>query len=526
MSCSDPGNSDVIAAASAIAAAQSRSQGVAGLSYADLRDDFHRLKGTYRQSLGNLPASDEDIADALDAIAHEVDSDERIQLEDRTRILDRIEHTRGHIGTDELDIDQATLQTWRRVGTHEHLAMLRERQAARAQAQEHLTPQVDREFGSHTPEDAASKWAAATDEQRAHWMKVGYRSLGRTDGLPAAVRDRANRRTLAQDLEHAAEQLRALDRGQTVRGTPLTAERAARYRAEWEKKARILRTIDEEIDVAASRGIKAQLLRYSANDTGRAVVAMGDVDKAQHVAVLVPGMSTTVPRTLASHMRSAEAVAARARAFAVTDDGSQETVSAVAWIGYRAPQGVVGAAVPWRANKGGQDLRSNLRGIRAASDAAETDQHITLIGHSYGSLTAGKALRGRTGVDDVAFVGSPGVGAKRATDLQVNPDNVYVAQARGDIVALLGRYGDPMTEQFGAKVLSTAGDRTSHDNVELSEIRGHSDYYDAGSESLDNLAAVVAGRPHLARTQDHRTFAQWAGSVFSQAVGTLTGAHR
>ena len=60
----------------------------------------------------------------------------------------------------------------REIGTHEHLDMLRERQAARLQAQYGRAGRQEREFVVHTPDDAAAMWAGASQIQREIWMRT------------------------------------------------------------------------------------------------------------------------------------------------------------------------------------------------------------------------------------------------------------------------------------------------------------------------------------------------------------------
>jgi pimeloyl-ACP methyl ester carboxylesterase len=129
--------------------------------------------------------------------------------------------------------------------------------------------------------------------------------------------------------------------------------------------------------------------------------------------------------------------------------------------------------------------------------------HLTLVGHSYGSLAVGYAMRSSAPADDVVLAGSPGVGVRSALALTGKPGNVFVAEARGDAVADLHWFGaDPSGRAFGALQLQTDGGIDALTGAELTASRGHSQYFRAGSESLRNIAAVTIGAPQLATYGD------------------------
>ncbi|NMD56745.1 MULTISPECIES: alpha/beta hydrolase [Tsukamurella] len=295
-----------------------------------------------------------------------------------------------------------------------------------------------------------------------------------------ASRDRENRRRLAADLAFLRERGRRRDHAEDARLAALGA-------------------LEARIVALEAGGETVQLVAYESGafaGDGIAVVAIGDLDAAQNVGVVVPGMGTTLGSVTAV-LGNAENLLAEAR----RADPSR-TVATVAWIGYDAPSGWGSAKVLGRsaATHGAAALQRDLREI----DALVEDRRVVVFGHSYGSTTvatagADGALAGT--VDAMVLLGSPGAGPVRsAAELGIP---VYVARdpadpipqvARTDGAARLARlFGiyvglgtDPAAPSFGATALP-AGERA------LPTAGAHSGYFAEGSPSLRAFAEVLMG---------------------------------
>jgi pimeloyl-ACP methyl ester carboxylesterase len=78
--------------------------------------------------------------------------------------------------------------------------------------------------------------------------------------------------------------------------------------------------------------------------------------------------------------------------------------------------------------------------------------HLTVVAHSYGSTTAGLALRDtQTGTDDVVLVGSPVPGSTTPRTSRSPAGHVFVGANSRDPVSYVDRFGaDPAYESFGA----------------------------------------------------------------------------
>jgi pimeloyl-ACP methyl ester carboxylesterase len=215
---------------------------------------------------------------------------------------------------------------------------------------------------------------------------------------------------------------------------------------------------------------------------GRSAIAVGDVDTADNVAFLVPGLGSDVLDSTASLTGTALRVETEARQVAPA-----ETTATVAWVGYDAPS-LAGGIFDDAAEDGAELLADDVLAVQASRQLAP---HLTVVAHSYGSTTAGVALRdNQTGTDDLVLVGSPGAGVEHAAALNVPAGHVFVGASSRDPVSYVDRFGaDPSQESFGAvRFEAEAVGRSWH----LS-FGDHGKYFDPHSESLANIAHVVTG---------------------------------
>lgn len=244
--------------------------------------------------------------------------------------------------------------------------------------------------------------------------------------------------------------------------------------------------IRSRTDPGTGEPLAAQLVvfdPYAFGGQGRAALAVGDVDIADNVAFLVPGMGADVRRGLARLTTNALRVGARARRA-----DPMRTTAVVAWMGYDAPE-LAWVAADDAATTGAALLATDLRAVGAVR--AEPP-HLTLVGHSYGSTTVGTALRDhRTAVGDAVLLGSPGANVERARDLRLPAGHVFVGASSRDPVSYLDRFGaDPAHEAFGA--VRFRAEDPSRNGWRL-DLADHSKYFRARSESLDAIARVVVG---------------------------------
>ncbi len=384
-----------------------------------------------------------------------------------------------------------------------------------------------------SPAERKAWWDGLSKEQREEYVAVYPNIIGNLDGIPANVRHEANLENLnlligemeGRDDEKARTQLAGLQE------IDRKLEENEKLRLKHPKEPPML------------------LLGIGGEGGGRAIVAYGNPDTSKNVSAYVPGLGTALDKDFVNND-----VAKRAHDTAMGAREIDPSSAAIVWLGYDAPQvgpdsesilGNLAVAKDDNAKLGAPAYNSFMSGLGATNQ--HDDPHLTAIGHSYGSRTVGAAAQaegGIPGADDILFVGSPGVGVDRAEDLGVGRDHVFVGAADNDAVthlpskqqALAGTIGllggpytsylagdmadqgdddlwfgrDPASEAFGATRF-----RVDDGPLPFADgsgpIDAHSNYFDPAQvtnggdpESAANIAAVVAGRPDLLTTEQHR----------------------
>jgi pimeloyl-ACP methyl ester carboxylesterase len=244
-----------------------------------------------------------------------------------------------------------------------------------------------------------------------------------------------------------------------------------------------------------------QILLFDPTGDGCVAEVFGNLEAADTIAVVVPGMSNDLSNFSTS---DGGFRLNAANLFAAASGGQTATV---AWLGYDTPDGA-DAASRSAAAAGAPCLARFLRGIDPAAD-----RRVTVVAHSYGSVLSGIAAADGIEADNLVFVGSPGTTLDDATEATLRAGGVvWSALADGDPIGLgvdplesyrwwwglhplipvvgmfeaLRRRDDlwhgvnPVSSQFGATRIATEGSS------------GHSGYFGAGT--LENLAAIVEGR--------------------------------
>lgn len=356
------------------------------------------------------------------------------------------------------------------------------------------------------PAQVAAWWASLSAAAQARLIASDPSRVGALNGVPMAARDRANRLVLAREL--AVSEQRVADLQAQLDAAPPITGRAGpsspqvqigAQLAEERERLRMLSAVDDQLQAG---GRDYRLVLFDPAGRGRAAIAIGDVDTADHVAVLVPGFSSAVTNYMPIITGNAERVQQQAESIAY-QTGASETVATVAWIGYDAPLGA-DVLFDGDAEDGARLLTGLVDGIHASRAVTGSDPHMTIVGHSYGSLVTGIAAAGSPiRADDLVLIGSPGVGVSTAPELGFTDDHIYVGTGDrfSDPVAESGFFSrKPQSDYFGGTRFQTDGGANAWTRQDMLPASGHSEYYDQNTESLWNISAVVLGRPDMVTT--------------------------
>ena len=348
---------------------------------------------------------------------------------------------------------------------------------------------------------SAAWWRSLTDEERRTVIRERPEWVGSRDGVPAQARHEANLALLARAEAAARERFSAAQRSTGIG-----------YATERRRVEEHVAALEAVRDVLGRRdgGERRLLLIDTSGLDVKAVVAVGDVDRAEHVVTFVGGLSTMVGTDLRRYDDTFVRMRAESRALAAGQD-----VAIVTWMGYDAPQvreivtsidrNVFNAKL---ARDNAAALADFATGVEAARDRPA---HQTVWAHSYGAVLAGFASLRTSAVDDVAVFGAPGLPFSDVSRTSLKPGSLNVLGAVGDDVFDYGWavHGTSSAQVAGATRLSTfalkqTGSGCNHWLRSRSEFvdagrtsSGHSDYLRQGTDSARNLTAIAAGRPDL-----------------------------
>ena len=234
------------------------------------------------------------------------------------------------------------------------------------------------------------------------------------------------------------------------------------------------------------------------DDRVKVAISTGDVDHAKHVSTILPGMNNVPSEDIKDHVKNAELVNKHA---ADNAHISQDQVATIAWM-YDTPQG--GQVVSSKyATKASHEIGSALEGMHAFRHTNGIERaHTSLLGHSYGSTTAGKVAKMvRKGVlDDLVMYGSPGSGAHDAREYNLDHGRPYVSGIKSDDAVkgkgtLNSKFGNNPMFMPGVKHLANNSERDRSFFIPWKMFDRHSEYLEKGTSSLEDISRVVTNVP-------------------------------
>jgi hypothetical protein len=312
--------------------------------------------------------------------------------------------------------------------------------------------------------------AAMTPAQRQRLVADFPQQVGNTDGVPWDMRVAANRVNIAQAIVDGL-------------GEPASQQRTAFYR-----------TLLSEIDDPTRSGqrVDRQVLAF---DPARAslVELNGNLSTAKSVAVLVPGLNTTIEGSAANTQTARRFVSA-----------TRGDVATITYLGGRFPRGnpvtgIADAADPRYALDMAPRLAAFSEDVDRTVDATGRPIPVTYIGHSYGGSIVGTAEALGLTADRMLYVAAAGagVGVDDPSDWHNrNPDVLrFSMTAPGDFIEAVqgipgGPHGADPDEMPGVIRLATG---YYDDGRLMAGPRAHSDLLNWPSDSWRAILAVITG---------------------------------
>ncbi|WP_405672223.1 alpha/beta hydrolase [Streptomyces sp. NBC_01530] len=322
--------------------------------------------------------------------------------------------------------------------------------------------------GHHLPDPDAAPvrvarfFTSLTAQERARLARRYPLAVGNMNGAPVELRYRANKLALVQ--QRKVELKRMHDLRLSALGQREAGRRMHRYESLTHKGRHIL--------------------AFDPDGSGRIAEVIGNLQRAERVSVVVPGVDTDLLTFQKTNRRYTAPVGMATSLYAAERAASPTTRTAViAWADYTAPAGLgIDSATAMRAEDGAVRLNAMLRGLPG-------DAPVSLFCHSYGSVVCGVAAHTLPRrVTDIAVAASPGMRVAKASHLHTSAQVWAMRNATDWIqdvpyleVGGLGHGADPVSAAFGSRVLSARG------------AKGHAGYFEPGTESLLNFAEIGVG---------------------------------
>ncbi len=349
------------------------------------------------------------------------------------------------------------------------------------------------------PAEVAAYFASQTRETIGVLTAAFPAAIGGMDGAPPWARYAANDLLIAQRVALLRQRAASVSDTLLAGGLVWFMERVMEAQLD-----EINGEITElELWLAEDR----QILLFDPSGDGRVAEVFGDLEGAGNIGVVVPGITndrSNFSDGAGGFRASARSIHERAGELGIDD------VATIAWLGYDTPDGA-DAVLRTAADAGHGDLVDFVAGMGSLPGR----RHITVIGHSYGSLVTGLAAAAGLAANEVVFVGSPGTGLAHADDAKLKPGGVvWAGLADGDLIGAgidVSEYLTParQLEQAIRRLFDSLGGEDAnrelhhgvnpaHEDFGALEIHtdgsaGHSEYFKKGTVTIDNLVFIIAG---------------------------------
>ncbi|GAA4357192.1 alpha/beta hydrolase [Angustibacter luteus] len=251
------------------------------------------------------------------------------------------------------------------------------------------------------------------------------RLVAEAPSAPVAARVRASRVLVAADLDAVLVQ-------QAVATEPATLETLGRriaQRREWLTGSVLLRD-------ARGRAVRRrrQLLGFDPRGDGQVIELLGDADRAEHLAVFVPGTGSDLDRAEGTVRRMVPFVQADPRLVVVTWQGADFPDQPFDDGVLPLREHVLAAAYRDAADVAGPQLARDVAGLHLSLPVPAED--VSVLGHSYGGSVVGSAQLHGLDADRVVHVASAGAYLRMATEPAAGRPAVFSMTAYDDPIRL------------------------------------------------------------------------------------------
>ena len=361
--------------------------------------------------------------------------------------------------------------------------------------------------------EVAVWWKALSAAEKQDLIAHHPEMIGNLNGVDMASRDQANRILLRRKISQTDAEVRTLRAKLKEQNDPNasgkhTESYASPKSLEWAKKRladlkAVQETLEEndkkrQKDPDTPRRGLVYMDDSKKDDRVKVAISTGDVDRAKHVSTVIPGMDNVPSEDIKDHVENAELV----REHSIKNANCQPSeVATIAWM-YDTPQGGQVMSSKY-ATKASHEIGSALEGMHASRHTNGIERaHTSLLGHSYGSTTAGKVAKMiRKGVlDDLVMYGSPGAGARDTREYNLDHGRPYVSGIKSDDAVkgkgtLNSKFGNNPMFMPGVKHLANNSERDRLFFIPWKMFDRHSEYLEEGTSSLEDISRVVTKVP-------------------------------
>jgi pimeloyl-ACP methyl ester carboxylesterase len=362
-----------------------------------------------------------------------------------------------------------------------------------------LAPATISHLLEKAPAAVAVYFAAETFETISLLAAVYPGAIGGMDGAPPWARYAANDLLIAYRIAALRRQAAA------ARRTVAAGDPAWFVKRIIEAQLNEISTEITELELWLAED--RQILLFDPAGDGRVAEVFGDLESAGNIGVVVPGITNDRKNFSdgdGGFRVNARNIHERAAELGVGD------IATIAWLGYDTPDGA-DAVLRAAAVAGSGDLVDFVAGL----DSLPGHRHITVVGHSYGSLVTGLAAAVGLAANEVVFVGSPGTGLDHADDARLKPGGiVWAGLADGDLIGSgidISEYltpGQRLRQTIRRLLDSLDGEEANRDlhhginpvhhdfgalEIHTDGSQGHSEYFKKSSVTLDNLVHIIGG---------------------------------